>query len=142
MPHLEPLCFKILDVVPCRHASQGDALRDGDPKCGERFRLAWIVAHELNRMHSQCVQDLGREPNPEEIAEKMELPLEKVRKVLRIAKEPISLETPISDGRCSTDGYRPSVFGVVKYSSIFLCFGVKAASCSGVNSRLCVIKKC
>ena len=43
------------------------------------------------------VQDLGREPTPEEIAEKMEMPVEKVRKVLKIAKEPISLETPIGE---------------------------------------------
>ena len=43
------------------------------------------------------VQEIGREPTPEEIAAKMELPLEKVQKVLRIAKEPISLETPIGE---------------------------------------------
>jgi RNA polymerase primary sigma factor len=43
------------------------------------------------------VQELGREPDPEEIAERMEMPLEKVRKVLKIAKEPISLETPIGE---------------------------------------------
>jgi RNA polymerase primary sigma factor len=43
------------------------------------------------------VQELGREPTPEEIATKMEYPLEKVRKVLKIAKEPISLETPIGE---------------------------------------------
>jgi hypothetical protein len=43
------------------------------------------------------VQEYGREPTPEEIAEKMELPLDKVRKVLKIAKEPISLETPIGE---------------------------------------------
>ena len=43
------------------------------------------------------LQEYGREPTPEEIAEKMEFPLEKVRKVLKIAKEPISLETPIGE---------------------------------------------
>jgi len=43
------------------------------------------------------VQEVGREPTPEEIANKMEYPLEKVRKVLKIAKEPISLETPIGE---------------------------------------------
>ena len=43
------------------------------------------------------MQELGREPTPEEIAEQMELPLDKVRKVLKIAKEPISLETPIGE---------------------------------------------
>ncbi|MBI2342765.1 MAG: RNA polymerase sigma factor RpoD [Deltaproteobacteria bacterium] len=53
--------------------------------------------NKLVRTSRLLVQDLGREPLPEEIAEKMELPLEKVRKVLRIAKEPISLETPIGE---------------------------------------------
>jgi len=53
--------------------------------------------NKLVRTSRYLVQDLGREPNPEEIAAKMELPLEKVRKVLRIAKEPLSLETPIGE---------------------------------------------
>ncbi len=53
--------------------------------------------NKLVRTSRYLVQELGREPSPEEIAEKMELPLEKVRKVLRIAKEPISLETPIGE---------------------------------------------
>ncbi len=53
--------------------------------------------NKLVRTSRYLVQELGREPTPEEIAEKMELPLEKVRKVLRIAKEPISLETPIGE---------------------------------------------
>jgi RNA polymerase primary sigma factor len=53
--------------------------------------------NKLIRTSRYLVQDLGREPTPEEISEKMELPLEKVRKVLRIAKEPISLETPIGE---------------------------------------------
>ncbi len=53
--------------------------------------------NKLVRTSRYLVQDLGREPTPEEIAFKMELPLEKVRKVLKIAKEPISLETPIGE---------------------------------------------
>ncbi len=53
--------------------------------------------NKLIRTSRQLVQELGREPNPEEIGEKMELPLEKVRKILKIAKEPISLETPIGE---------------------------------------------
>ncbi len=53
--------------------------------------------NKLVRTSRHLVQELGREPTPEEIAEKMELPLDKVRKVLRIAKEPISLETPIGE---------------------------------------------
>ncbi|MBF0491724.1 MAG: RNA polymerase sigma factor RpoD [Deltaproteobacteria bacterium] len=53
--------------------------------------------NKLVRTSRYLVQELGREPSPEEIAEKMEMPLEKVRKVLKIAKEPISLETPIGE---------------------------------------------
>ena len=53
--------------------------------------------NKLVRTTRYLVQELGREPIPEEIAERMELPLDKVRKVLKIAKEPISLETPIGE---------------------------------------------
>jgi RNA polymerase primary sigma factor len=53
--------------------------------------------NKLIRTSRYLVQDIGREPSPEEIAEKMEMPLDKVRKVLKIAKEPISLETPIGE---------------------------------------------
>jgi RNA polymerase primary sigma factor len=53
--------------------------------------------NKLVRTSRYLVQDLGREPLPEEIAEKMELPVDKVRKILKIAKEPISLETPIGE---------------------------------------------
>jgi RNA polymerase primary sigma factor len=53
--------------------------------------------NKLIRTSRHLVQEIGREPTPEEIAEKMELPLDKVRKVLKIAKEPISLETPIGE---------------------------------------------
>jgi RNA polymerase primary sigma factor len=53
--------------------------------------------NKLIRTSRYLVQEIGREPMPEEIAEKMELPLDKVRRVLKIAKEPISLETPIGE---------------------------------------------
>ncbi|MGN1071520.1 MAG: RNA polymerase sigma factor RpoD [Bradymonadia bacterium] len=53
--------------------------------------------NKLIRTSRYLVQEFGREPTPEEIAEKMELPVEKVRKVLKIGKEPISLETPIGE---------------------------------------------
>ncbi len=53
--------------------------------------------NKLIRISRYLIQELGREPTPEEIAVKMEYPLEKVRKVLKIAKEPISLETPIGE---------------------------------------------
>jgi RNA polymerase primary sigma factor len=60
--------------------------------------------NKLVRTSRQLVQEIGREPMPEEIAEKMELPLEKVRRVLKIAKEPISLETPIGEEEDSSLG--------------------------------------
>ena len=53
--------------------------------------------NKLNRVSRQILQEKGREPTPEELAERMEMPEEKVRKVLKIAKEPISMETPIGD---------------------------------------------
>ena len=53
--------------------------------------------NKLNRISRQMLQEKGREPTPEELAERMEMPEEKVRKVLKIAKEPISMETPIGD---------------------------------------------
>ena len=53
--------------------------------------------NKLNRISRQMLQVMGREPTPEELAEKMEMPEDKVRKVLKIAKEPISMETPIGD---------------------------------------------
>ncbi len=60
--------------------------------------------NKLIRTSRQLVQEIGREPIPEEIAERMELPLEKVRRVLKIAKEPISLETPIGEEEDSSLG--------------------------------------
>ncbi|MGD9018867.1 MAG: RNA polymerase sigma factor RpoD [Desulfuromonadales bacterium] len=60
--------------------------------------------NKLIRTSRQLVQEIGREPTPEEIAERMELPLEKVRRVLKIAKEPISLETPIGEEEDSSLG--------------------------------------
>ncbi|WP_343189492.1 RNA polymerase sigma factor RpoD [Buchnera aphidicola] len=53
--------------------------------------------NKLNRISRQMVQEIGHEPNAEELAEKMLIPEEKIRKVLKIAKEPISMETPIGD---------------------------------------------
>ena len=53
--------------------------------------------NKLNRISRQILQEMGREPTPEELAEKMEMPEDKIRKVLKIAKEPISMETPIGD---------------------------------------------
>ena len=53
--------------------------------------------NKLNRISRQMLQEMGREPSPEELGERMEMPEDKVRKVLKIAKEPISMETPIGD---------------------------------------------
>ena len=53
--------------------------------------------NKLNRVSRQMIQEMGREPTPEELGERMEMPEEKVRRVLKIAKEPISMETPIGD---------------------------------------------
>ncbi len=53
--------------------------------------------NKLNRISRQMLQEMGREPTPEELSERMEMPEDKVRKVLKIAKEPISMETPIGD---------------------------------------------
>merc|ERR1712093_159160 len=53
--------------------------------------------NKLNRISRQMLQEMGREPTPEELGERMEMPEDKIRKVLKIAKEPISMETPIGD---------------------------------------------
>jgi RNA polymerase primary sigma factor len=53
--------------------------------------------NKLNRISRQMLQEMGREPTPEELAERMMIPEDKIRKVLKIAKEPISMETPIGD---------------------------------------------
>jgi RNA polymerase primary sigma factor len=53
--------------------------------------------NKMVRTSRQLIQELGREPTPEEIAERMDMPADKVRKVMKIAKEPISLETPVGE---------------------------------------------
>ncbi|MGV6818236.1 MAG: RNA polymerase sigma factor RpoD [Thiotrichales bacterium] len=53
--------------------------------------------NKLNRISRQMLQEMGRDPTPEELAERMDMPEDKIRKVLKIAKEPISMETPIGD---------------------------------------------
>ncbi|MCF7982421.1 MAG: RNA polymerase sigma factor RpoD [Pseudomonadales bacterium] len=53
--------------------------------------------NKLNRISRQMLQEMGREPTPEELGERMEMPEDKIRKVLKISKEPISMETPIGD---------------------------------------------
>ena len=63
----------------------------------KRKKLAYKVINKVVRTSRYLVQELDRDPTPEEIAEKMEMPVERVRKILKIAKEPISLETPIGE---------------------------------------------
>jgi len=60
--------------------------------------------NKLNRVSRQMMQDMGREPTPEELSKELDMPEEKVRKVLKIAKEPISTETPIGDDEDSSLG--------------------------------------
>ncbi|MCS5548949.1 MAG: RNA polymerase sigma factor RpoD [SAR86 cluster bacterium] len=60
--------------------------------------------NKLNRVSRQMVQEMGREPTPEELGDRMELPEDKIRRVLKIAKEPISTETPIGDEDDTTLG--------------------------------------
>ena len=60
--------------------------------------------NKLNRISRNMLQEMGREPTPEELSERMDLPEDKVRKVLKIAKEPISMETPIGDEEDSNLG--------------------------------------
>jgi len=71
------------------------------------IRIPVHMIETINKLHragKQLVQMLGREPFPEELAEKLEMPLEKVRTVLKIAKEPISLETPVGEEEDSSLG--------------------------------------
>ncbi len=73
------------------------------PLIADQARTIRIPVHMIEtinkivRTSRQMLHEIGREPTPEELAEKLAMPLEKVRKVLKIAKEPISLETPIGD---------------------------------------------
>jgi RNA polymerase primary sigma factor len=69
--------------------------------------------NKLNRVSRQMLQEMGRDPTPDELAERMEMPEDKVRKVLKIAKEPISMETPIGDDEDSHLGDFIEDIGVV-----------------------------
>jgi len=60
--------------------------------------------NKLNRISRQMLQEMGREPTPEELSERMDMPEDKIRKVLKISKEPISLETPVGDDEDSNLG--------------------------------------
>ena len=60
--------------------------------------------NKINRVQRQMLQEMGREPTPEELGQRLDMPEDKVRKVLKIAKEPISMETPIGDDEDSSLG--------------------------------------
>ena len=74
----------------------GALLRDLDKTIRIPVHMIETI-NKLNRISRQMLQEMGREPLPEELAERMQMPEDKIRKVLKIAKEPISMETPIGD---------------------------------------------
>ena len=94
--------------------------------------------NKLNRISRQMVQEMGREATPEELAERMEMPEDKVRKVLKIAKEPISMETPIGDDEDSHLGDFIEDAGVVSPVESATMEGLGEATqsmLSGLTSR-------
>ncbi|MEJ1355385.1 MAG: RNA polymerase sigma factor RpoD [Candidatus Sedimenticola sp. (ex Thyasira tokunagai)] len=94
--------------------------------------------NKLNRISRQMVQEMGREATPEELAERMDMPEDKVRKVLKIAKEPISMETPIGDDEDSHLGDFIEDAGVVSPIESATAEGLGEATqqmLSGLTSR-------
>ncbi len=94
--------------------------------------------NKLNRISRQMIQEMGREATPEELAERMEMPEDKVRKVLKIAKEPISMETPIGDDEDSHLGDFIEDSGVVSPVDSATSEGLREATqnmLSGLTSR-------
>ncbi len=94
--------------------------------------------NKLNRISRQMVQEMGREATPEELAERMEMPEDKVRKVLKIAKEPISMETPIGDDEDSHLGDFIEDSGVVSPSDSATGEGLRESTkvmLEGLTSR-------
>ncbi len=94
--------------------------------------------NKLNRISRQMVQEMGREATPEELAERMDMPEDKVRKVLKIAKEPISMETPIGDDEDSHLGDFIEDAGVVSPMESATAEGLGEATqqmLSGLTSR-------
>jgi RNA polymerase primary sigma factor len=94
--------------------------------------------NKLNRISRQMIQEMGREATPEELAERMEMPEDKVRKVLKIAKEPISMETPIGDDEDSHLGDFIEDSGVVSPLDSATSEGLREATqnmLAGLTSR-------
>ena len=84
--------------------------------------------NKLHRVSRQMLQEMGREPHPEELAERMEMPEEKVRKVMKIAKEPISMETPIGDDEDSHLGDFIEDISVISPVDSATAFGLREAT--------------
>ena len=84
--------------------------------------------NKLNRISRQMIQEMGREATPEELSERMEMPEEKVRKVLKIAKEPISMETPIGDDEDSHLGDFIEDAGVISPADSATAEGLREAT--------------
>ena len=94
--------------------------------------------NKLNRISRAMLQEMGREATPEELAERMEMPEDKVRKVLKIAKEPISMETPIGDDEDSHLGDFIEDAGVISPSESATVEGLREATqnmLAGLTSR-------
>ena len=91
---------KDINSVPMQ---PGGSVRRSQERSRIRRRTIRIPVHmvetinKLIRVSRQLLQELGREPTPEEIAEEMDMPVERVREILKISQEPVSLETPIGE---------------------------------------------
>ena len=94
--------------------------------------------NKLNRIARQMLQEMGREPTPEELSERVEMPEDKVRKVLKISKEPISMETPIGDDEDSHLGDFVEDVNVMSPQDAAMIEGLKEATqgmLSGLTER-------
>ena len=94
--------------------------------------------NKLNRVARQMLQEMGREPNPDELAERAEMPEDKVRKVLKISKEPISMETPIGDDEDSHLGDFVEDINVISPQDSAMIEGLREATkgmLSGLTER-------
>jgi RNA polymerase primary sigma factor len=89
--------------------------------------------NKLNRVARQMLQEMGREPTPEELAERVDMPEDKVRKVLKISKEPISMETPIGDDEDSHLGDFVEDVNVLSPSDSAVIEGLREATQGVLN---------
>ncbi|WP_289282461.1 sigma-70 family RNA polymerase sigma factor, partial [Methylophaga sp. UBA5088] len=89
--------------------------------------------NKLNRVARQMLQEMGREPTPDELAERVDMPEDKVRKVLKISKEPISMETPIGDDEDSHLGDFVEDVNVISPSDSAIIEGLREATQGVLN---------